>query len=145
MGELHLEVLIDRMLREFGVGAYVGRPRVDYRETITMKVRAEGRFIRQSPARTTPQGGARGGANGRAAGNYAVVLLEVEPLPAGGGFKFINKAAADVIPTQFVAAVEEGVKESLESGVLAGYPLVDLKVTLVGGSFDEAGKLGAGL
>jgi elongation factor G len=145
MGELHLEVLIDRMLREFGIGAYVGRPRVDYRETITTRVQGEGRFIRQATVKASPQtqgkaGGQappRSGTNGRSAGNYAVVQLELEPLPSGGGFKFINKAAAEVIPPQFGAAVEEGVKESLESGVLAGYPLVDLQATLVGGSFDE--------
>ena len=121
MGELHLEVLIDRMLREFGVGAYVGRPRVDYRETITEKVRSEGDFIRQA-----------GGRN-----HYAVVTLEVEPLSAGDGFKFVNSVSEETIPSQFVAAVEEGVRESMESGVLAGYPLVDVQVTLDEGTCDE--------
>ena len=121
MGELHLEVLIDRMSREFGVGAYVGRPRVDYRETITRKVRSEGDFVRQT-----------GGRN-----HYAVLTLELEPLPVGGGFKFVNAVSAEAIPARFVAAVEEGVAESLENGVLAGYPLVDVQVTLDGGSFDE--------
>lgn len=121
MGELHLEVLIDRMLREFGVGAHVGRPRVDYRETITKKARAEGDFIRQT-----------GGRN-----HYAVVVLEVEPLPPGYGIKFINAVSEEIIPRRFVAAVEAGVQESIESGFLAGYPLVDIQVTLVGGSFNE--------
>ena len=121
MGELHLEVLIDRMLREFGVGAYVGRPRVDYRETITRKVRVAGDFIRQT-----------GGRN-----YYAVVTLELEPLPAGCGFKFINAVSEEIIPGRFVTAVEVGVKESMESGFLAGYPLVDIQVTFVDGSLDE--------
>ncbi len=121
MGELHLEVLIDRMFREFGVGAHVGRPRVDYRETITKKARGEGDFIRQT-----------GGRN-----HYAVVVLEVEPLPPGQGVKFINAVSEESLPRRFVGAVEAGVQESVESGFLAGYPLVDIQVTLVGGSFNE--------
>lgn len=121
MGELHLEVLIDRMLREFGVGAHVGRPRVDYRETITRKARAEGDFIRQTGGRS----------------HYAVVVLEVEPLHAGQGFKFVNAAPEETIPRRFVSAIEAGVQESAESGFLAGYPLVDIQVILVGGSFSE--------
>jgi len=121
MGELHLEVLVDRMLREFGVSAFVGRPRVDYRETISRIARAEGRFARQI-----------GGRN-----QFAEVWLELEPLPTGGGFKFINKINSELIPFQFVKAVEEGVRESLESGILAGYPLVDLQVSFVQGTYDE--------
>ena len=121
MGELHLEVLIDRMLREFGVGAYVGRPRVDYRETITRKVTADGEFIRQS-----------GGRN-----HFAVVTLELAPLPAGQGFRFATTVSQRGIPPQFVSAVEIGVKESMQSGVLAGYPMVDIQATLVSASIDE--------
>ena len=121
MGELHLEVLVDRMLREFKVGANVGRPQVAYRETITRPVRAEGRFIRQTGGR----------------GQYGHVQLEIEPLGPGGGFKFEDRTAGGVIPKEFVPAVEQGVREAMESGVLAGYPLVDLKVALVGGSYHE--------
>jgi len=121
MGELHLEVLVDRMLREFRVGANVGRPQVAYRETITRPVRTEGRFIRQTGGR----------------GQYGHVQLEIEPLGPGGGFKFENRTAGGIIPKEFVPAVEQGVREAMESGVLAGYPLVDLKVALVGGSYHE--------
>lgn len=120
MGELHLEVLIDRMLREFGVSAYVGRPRVDYRETITTKVRAEGEFIRQT-----------GGRN-----HFAVVSLELAPLPSGSGFRFTSTVSGE-IAEQFVNAAEAGVKESMQSGVLAGYPMVDIQVALVDASVDE--------
>jgi elongation factor G len=121
MGELHLEVLVERMLREFKVKAGVGRPQVAYKETITRPVRAEGRFIRQTGGR----------------GHYGHVWLELEPLEKGGGFKFEDKTAGGVIPKQFVSAVEQGVREAMDSGVLAGYPLVDLKVTLVDGSYHE--------
>jgi len=121
MGELHLEVLVDRMLREFRVGAKVGRPQVAYRETITRPVQAEGRFIRQTGGR----------------GQYGHVQLEIEPLGPGGGFKFEDRTAGGVIPKEFVPAVEQGVREAMESGVLAGYPLVDLRVALVGGSYHE--------
>ncbi len=121
MGELHLEVLIDRMLREFKVGANVGRPRVAYRETITQAVRSEGRFVRQTGGR----------------GQYGHVVLELEPLEPGKGFEFVNASRGDVIPLEFVPAVERGACEAMESGILAGYPLVDLKATLVDGSFHE--------
>jgi elongation factor G len=121
MGELHLEVLVDRMLREFRVMANVGKPQVAYRETITRKVRSEGEFVR-------PIGGKD---------QYGRVVLELDPLPAGSGFEFVNAANEMVLPERFVPAIEEGVRESLESGVLAGYNLVDLKVTLVDGTFDE--------
>ncbi len=121
MGELHLEVLIDRMLREFRVGANVGRPQVAYRETITRPAKAEGRFVRQTGGR----------------GQYGHVILEVEPLPSGEGFEFENAVVGGVVPQEFVPAVEAGVREALESGVLAGFPVVDIKVRLVGGSYHE--------
>nr|MBC7245898.1 elongation factor G [Chloroflexota bacterium] len=120
MGELHLEVLVERMLREFRVQANVGKPQVSYRETITRPVRVEGRFVRQAMGR----------------GQYGHVWLELEPLPRGSGFAFENRLAPGKIPEEYVRAVEQGVRESMESGVLAGYPLVDLKVSLVDGSYD---------
>ena len=121
MGELHLEVLVDRMLREFRVMANVGRPQVTYRETITKRVRQEAEFVRQM-----------GGRN-----QYALVELELEPLPAGSGFEFVNELKEAELPKRFTLAVEEGVRESLASGVLAGYTLVDLKATLVDATLDE--------
>jgi elongation factor G len=121
MGELHLEVLVERMLREFKVRAGVGRPQVAYKETITKPVRAEGRFIRQTGGR----------------GHYGHVWLELEPLEKGRGFEFENKIVGGVIPKSFIPFVERGVREALGSGVLAGYPLVDLKATLVDGSYHE--------
>ncbi|MBM4465491.1 MAG: elongation factor G [Chloroflexi bacterium] len=121
MGELHLEVLVERMLREFRVRAGVGRPQVAYKETITRPVRAEGRFVRQTGGR----------------GHYGHVWLELEPLEKGRGFEFESKIAGGVLPKQFIPAVEQGVREALDSGVLAGYPLVDLKATLVDGSYHE--------
>ncbi|MEA3346143.1 MAG: elongation factor G [Chloroflexota bacterium] len=121
MGELHLEVLVDRLLREFRVGANVGKPQVAYRETITRKARAEGRFIRQSGGR----------------GQYGHVWLEVEPTDSGEGFVFEDKIHRGDIPKEFIPAVQEGVEEAMEDGVLAGYPLVDIKATLVDGSYHE--------
>jgi len=121
MGELHLEVLVDRMLREFKIGANVGKPQVAYRETITRPARAEGRFIRQTGGR----------------GQYGHVWLEIEPLEKGKGFEFEDRTTGGVVPKEFVPAVEQGVREAMESGVLAGYPLVDLKVTLVDGSYHD--------
>ncbi len=121
MGELHLEVLVDRMLREFKVSANVGKPQVAYRETITQPARTEGRFIRQTGGR----------------GQYGHVWLEIEPLEKGKGFEFEDRTTGGVIPKEFVPAVEQGVKEAMESGVLAGYPLVDLRVALVGGSYHD--------
>jgi len=121
MGELHLEVLVDRMLREFKIGANVGKPQVAYRETITRPTRAEGRFIRQTGGR----------------GQYGHVWLEIEPLEKGKGFEFEDRTTGGVVPKEFVPAVEQGVREAMESGVLAGYPLVDLKVTLVDGSYHD--------
>jgi elongation factor G len=121
MGELHLEVLLDRMLREFRVGADVGRPQVAYRETITMPVRAEERFVRQTGGR----------------GQYAHVVLELEPLPKGGGFEFESAIKGGVIPPELIPAVGKGISEALDGGVLAGYPVVDVKARLVDGSYHE--------
>lgn len=122
MGELHLEVLVDRMLREFKVAANVGKPRVAYRETITRTVeRAEGRFVRQTGGR----------------GQYGHVVIRMEPLPPGSGFIFENDIVGGAIPTEFIRSVERGIKEALGSGVLAGYPLVDIKVSLYDGSYHE--------
>jgi elongation factor G len=121
MGELHLEVLVDRMLREFRVEANVGNPQVAYRETITKSVQAEGRFVRQTGGH----------------GQYGHVWLELEPLPRGTGFVFENKIVGAAIPKEYIPAVEAGVKEALDSGVLAGYPLLDIKATLYDGSYHE--------
>jgi elongation factor G len=121
MGELHLEVLVDRMLREFKVEANVGKPQVSYRETITRPVRVEGRFVRQAAGH----------------GQYGHVWLELEPRPRGTGVEFENQLAPGRIPQEYVGAVEEAVRESTESGVIFGYPLVDLKVALVDGSYNE--------
>ncbi len=121
MGELHLEVLVDRMLREFKVKALVGKPQVAYRETITQAARAEGKFIRQTGGR----------------GQYGHVILEIEPLENDTGFVFESKVNEAEIPKEFIPAVEQGLREAMESGVLAGYPLVGIKATVVGGSFDE--------
>ncbi len=121
MGELHLEIVIDRMQREFGVGASVGQPQVAYRETIRAAAEAQGRFVRQTGGR----------------GQYGDVLLRVEPLPAGGGFQFENAVRGGAVPSEYVPALERGVVEALEGGVLAGYPMSDLKVTLLDGSYHE--------
>ncbi|MBI4683455.1 MAG: elongation factor G [Nitrospirae bacterium] len=121
MGELHLDIIVDRLLREFKVGANVGKPQVAYRETIRQKVKAEGKFVRQSGGR----------------GQYGHVYIEVEPLGLAGGFEFANKVVGGAIPREYISAVEKGVKEALENGVLAGYPVVDVKVTLFDGSYHE--------
>jgi len=121
MGELHLEIIVDRMLREFKVEANVGKPQVAYKETITQAVEAEGKFIRQTGGR----------------GQYGHVNIKMEPNERGKGFKFINKITGGVIPKEFIPAVEQGLKESMESGVLAGYPVVDVVVTLFDGSYHE--------
>ena len=120
MGELHLEIIVDRLLREFRVEANVGKPQVAYRETITAPVAAEGRFIRQTGGR----------------GQYGHVKIQMEPLPQGG-FEFVNKIIGGTIPKEYIPAVEKGVREAMEGGVLAGYPLVDARVTLVDGSYHE--------
>ncbi len=121
MGELHLDIIVDRLLREFKVGANVGKPQVAYRETIRQKVTAEGKFVRQSGGR----------------GQYGHVNVEVEPLDLSGGFEFVNKIVGGVIPREYIPAVGKGVKEALENGVLAGYPVVDVRVTLYDGSYHE--------
>jgi len=122
MGELHLEVLVDRLLREFRVAANVGQPRVAYRETITRAVeKAEGKFVRQTGGR----------------GQYGHVVLRVEPLPPGSGYEFENALVGGTIPREYVNPVNQGIQEAMESGVLAGYSVVDIKVTLYDGSFHE--------
>ncbi|MCX8118851.1 MAG: elongation factor G [Desulfobacterota bacterium] len=121
MGELHLEIIVDRLLREFNVEANVGRPQVAYRETITRTVRAEGRFVRQSGGR----------------GQYGHVWLILEPNPPGQGFEFVNRIVGGTIPKEYIPSIERGVREAMEKGILAGFPMVDVKVTLVDGSYHE--------
>jgi elongation factor G len=121
MGELHLEVLVDRLRREFKVEASVGKPQVAYRETITRASGARGRFVRQSGGR----------------GQYGDVLLEVEPLEKGKGFEFESKIVGGSVPKEYIPAVESGIREALSTGVVAGYPVVDVKVSLVDGSYHE--------
>ncbi len=121
MGELHLEIIVDRMKREFNVEVNTGKPQVAYRETIRKTVDVEGKYIRQSGGR----------------GQYGHVVVKVEPLERGKGLEFVDKLVGGSIPKEYVPAVEKGVKEAVESGVLAGYPLVDLRVTLHDGSFHE--------
>jgi elongation factor G len=121
MGELHLEVIVDRLKREFNVEAGVGRPQVAYRETIRNAVsNVEGKFIRQT-----------GGS-----GQYGVVYIDLEPAP-GEGFDFINKIKGGSVPSEFIPAVEKGIEEALESGVKAGYPMVDVRATLVDGKYHD--------
>ncbi|MEN9207888.1 MAG: elongation factor G [Gloeomargarita sp. GMQP_bins_120] len=121
MGELHLEILVDRMLREFGVEANVGNPQVAYRETIRKKTVQEGKYIRQSGGR----------------GQYGHVVLEIEPAEPGSGLEFVSKIVGGVVPKEYVPAVEQGVREACEGGILAGYPVIDLRVTLIDGSYHE--------
>jgi len=121
MGELHLEIIVDRLLREFNVGAKVGTPQVAYRETITKMVKSEGRFVRQSGGR----------------GQYGHVWLILEPQDPGKGFEFVNRIVGGTIPREYIPAVEKGVMEAMEKGVLAGYPMVDIMATLIDGSYHE--------
>jgi elongation factor G len=121
MGELHLEIIVDRLNREFGVQANQGKPQVAYRETVQVKSKAEGRFIRQT-----------GGS-----GQYGHCWIEMEPLPAGTGFVFENKVVGGSIPKEYIPACEKGIREGLLAGVLAGYPVVDVKVSLIEGSYHE--------
>ncbi len=121
MGELHLEIIVDRMKREFAVEANVGRPQVAYKETIKKLAEAEGKYIRQSGGR----------------GQYGHVWIRTEPQERGKGFEFLNKIRGGIIPQEFIPAIEKGVKEAMEKGVLAGYPLVDMVVTLYDGSYHE--------
>ena len=121
MGELHLEIIVDRLLREFKVDANVGKPQVAYRETIRKKVTAEGKYIRQTGGR----------------GQYGHVVLELEPQEPGKGFEFENKIVGGVVPKEYIPAVQKGIEEAMETGVLAGYPMVDIKVRITDGSYHD--------
>ena len=121
MGELHLEIIVDRMKREFKVEANVGKPQVAYRETIRGTVEQEGKFVRQSGGR----------------GQYGHVWLRLEPLPAGKGYEFVNGVVGGTVPREFVPAVDKGIREACETGVIAGYPVVDVKITLTDGSYHD--------
>jgi elongation factor G len=121
MGELHLEILVDRMLREFKVEANVGAPQVAYRETVRKPVRAEGKFVRQSGGK----------------GQYGHVVIELEPGDVGSGFEFVSKIVGGVVPKEYISPAENGMREACESGILAGYPVIDLKATLVDGSYHD--------
>ena len=121
MGELHLEILVDRMKREFGVEANVGAPQVAYRETIKKVVEAEGKFVRQSGGR----------------GQYGHVNLRIEPREPGSGYEFVNEIVGGVVPREYIPAVDKGIQEQVENGVIAGFPIVDVKVTLYDGSYHD--------
>ena len=121
MGELHLEIIVDRMKREFNVEANVGKPQVAYRETIRSTVKQEGKFVRQSGGR----------------GQYGHVYLRIEPAAPGSGYEFVNSIVGGVVPREYVPAVDKGVREQMENGVIAGYPVVDCKVTLYDGSYHD--------
>jgi len=121
MGELHLEIIVDRLLREFSVGANVGKPQVAYKETVRKAVEQEGKFIRQTGGR----------------GQYGHVYLKVEPQQPGTGFEFVDAIKGGTVPREYIPAVEKGVREALENGPLAGYPIVDVKVTLLDGSYHD--------
>ncbi|OGP25054.1 MAG: translation elongation factor G [Deltaproteobacteria bacterium GWB2_55_19] len=121
MGELHLEIIVDRMFREFKVEASVGKPQVAYRETITRKAKAEGKYIRQTGGR----------------GQYGHCFIEIEPGEKGKNFEFVNKVVGGSIPKEFISPIENGIKEATETGTLAGYPVVDVKITLYDGSYHD--------
>lgn len=121
MGELHLEIIVDRLLREFKVEANVGKPQVAYRETITKKIEQEGKYIKQTGGR----------------GQYGHVWITIEPLPPGGGFKFENEIVGGVVPREYIPAVDKGIQEALTNGIQAGYPVVDVKVSLFDGSYHD--------
>ena len=122
MGELHLEIIVDRLKREFDVEANVGRPQVAYRETIRSRAeKIEGRFVRQSGGR----------------GQYGHVIINIEPSKPGAGFVFEDKVVGGNIPREYISSVEAGIRESLDSGVLAGYPIIDVKVELIDGSYHD--------
>jgi elongation factor G len=120
MGELHLEIIVDRMMREFGVGANVGKPQVAYRETIRKKADGEGRHVKQTGGH----------------GQYGHVKIHVEPLP-GGGVEFVDEIVGGRVPKEFIKPSEAGIREALEGGILAGYPMSDVKVTLYDGSYHD--------
>jgi elongation factor G len=121
MGELHLEILVDRMLREFKVEANVGAPQVAYRETIRKSVKSEGKFVRQSGGK----------------GQYGHVVIELTPGEPGSGFEFVSKIVGGTVPKEYINPAAEGMKEACESGVIAGYPLIDVKATLIDGSYHD--------
>lgn len=121
MGELHLEVIVDRLLREFKVEANVGKPQVAYKETITAPAKAEGKFVRQSGGR----------------GQYGHCWIEVEPLERGAGYEFVNKIVGGVIPKEYIAPIDAGIQEALQNGILAGYPMLDVKVIVYDGSYHD--------
>ena len=126
MGELHLEVLVDRMMREFNVDANVGKPQVAYRETITQPVeKVEERYVRQTGGR----------------GQYGHVVIALEPTGPGGGYEFVDKITGGVIPREYIPAVDAGIQEAMEGGVLAGYPLVDVRAILTYGSYHDVDSL----
>jgi elongation factor G len=121
MGELHLEIIVDRMLREFKVEANVGQPQVSYKETIRKAVKSEGKFVRQSGGR----------------GQYGHAVIEIEPQEPGSGYTFVNKIVGGVIPKEYIPAIDAGIQDAMQNGVLGGYQMLDLKVTLVDGSYHE--------
>ena len=121
MGELHLDIIVDRMKREFGVEANVGKPQVAYRETIRSSVEQEGKFVRQSGGR----------------GQYGHVWLRIEPLPPGSGYEFLNEIVGGVVPREYISAVDKGIQEQMSNGVIAGYPVVDCRVALYDGSYHD--------
>ncbi len=121
MGELHLEIIVDRLMREFKVDANVGKPQVAYRETIRKKVQSEGKFVRQSGGR----------------GQYGHVWLELEPQEPGKGFVFENKIVGGAVPKEYIPAVQKGIQEAMENGVMAGYPMVDIKASIFDGSYHD--------
>jgi len=121
MGELHLDIIVDRMRREFSVDANVGKPQVAYRETIRKSVEQEGKFVRQSGGR----------------GQYGHVYLRLEPNEQGAGYEFVNAIVGGVVPKEYISAVDKGVREQMENGVIAGHPVVDCKVTLYDGSYHD--------
>jgi elongation factor G len=121
MGELHLEIIVDRLKREFKVDANVGAPQVAYRETLRKKVEQEGKFVRQSGGR----------------GQYGHVWLRIEPQEVGAGYEFVNEIVGGVIPKEYIPSVDKGIQEQMDNGVIAGYPMVDVKVTLYDGSYHD--------
>ena len=121
MGELHLAIIVDRLLREFKVEANVGQPQVAYRETITNQAKGEGRFVRQTGGH----------------GQYGHAVIEIEPLESGEGFIFEDKTIGGVVPREFIKSIEEGIREAMNGGIVAGYPVVDLKATLIDGSYHD--------
>ncbi len=122
MGELHLEIIVDRLVREFGVDANVGKPQVAYRETVTQAVhKVEGRFVRQTGGR----------------GQYGHVVIEMLPNEPGGGYEFESRIVGGTIPRDYIPSVDDGIQEAMSTGVLAGYPMVDIKVALIDGSYHD--------